>query len=127
MALRPILDLDLLRTLVCIAEELSFTRAAQKVGRTPSAITLQVQKLEALVGQPLVVRSKGGPIELTPQGHTLVQKARAMLSLNDETFRSLAPESAAARVRIASSDEYSPFYVSRSIEAVRASYPRRRG
>ena len=123
MALRPILDLDLLRTLVCIAEESSFTRAAQKVGRTQSAITLQVQKLEALVGQPLVVRSKGGPIELTPQGHALVQKARAMLSLNDETFRSLAPEKAAARVRVASSDEYSPFYVSRSIEAFHASYP----
>jgi len=62
MALRPILDLDLLRTLVCIAEESSFTRAAHKVGRTQSAVTLQIQKLEALVGQPLVVRSKGGPI-----------------------------------------------------------------
>jgi len=46
-----------------------------------------------------------------------------MLSLNDETFRSLAPERAAARVRLASSDEYSPFYVSRSIEAFHASYP----
>lgn len=123
MALRPILDLDLLRTLVCLAEELSFTRAAQRVGRTQSAITLQIQKLEALVGQSLVVRSKGGPIELTPQGHALVQKARAMLSLNDETFRSLAPEKVAARVRIASADEYSPFYVSRSIEAFHASYP----
>ncbi len=123
MALRPLLDLDLLRTLVCIAEELSFTRAAQRVGRTQSAITLQVQKLEALVGQPLVVRSKGGPIELTPQGQALVHKARAMLSLNDETLRSLAPEKPPARVRIASSAEYSPFFASRSIEAFRTSYP----
>ena len=79
MPLRPNLDLDLLRTLVCIAEELSFTRAAERVGRTQSAVTLQIQKLEALVRQPLVVRSKGGPIELTPQGRALVEKARAML------------------------------------------------
>ena len=122
-ALRPVLDLDLLRTLVCIAEESSFTRAAQRVGRTQSAITLQVQKLEAVVGQPLVARSKGGPIELTPQGHALVQKARATLSLNDETFRSLAPENAAARVGIASGAEYSPFYVSQALEAFHASDP----
>jgi DNA-binding transcriptional LysR family regulator len=81
MALRPILHLDLLRTLVCIAEELSFTRAAQRVGRTQSAITLQIQKLEALVGQPLVVRSKGGPIELTPQGHQRGGVCEAFLGL----------------------------------------------
>jgi DNA-binding transcriptional LysR family regulator len=54
MALRPVLDLDLLRTLVFIAEEASFTKAADRVGRTQSAVTLQVQKLEAFVGQPLV-------------------------------------------------------------------------
>ena len=123
MALRPILDLDLLRTFVCIAEELSFTRAAQRVGRTPSAITLQIQKLEALVDQPLVVRSKGGPIGLTQQGHALVEKASAMLRLNDETFRSLAPEQAIARVRVASGNEYTPFYASRSIEAFHTRYP----
>ena len=42
MPLRPNLDLDLLRTLVYIAEELSFTRAAERVGRTQSAVTLQI-------------------------------------------------------------------------------------
>ncbi len=45
MALRPALDLELLRTLVFIAEEASFTKAAERVGRTQSAVTLQVQKL----------------------------------------------------------------------------------
>ena len=102
MPTRPNLDLDLLRTLVCIAEESSFTRAAERVGRTQSAVTLQIQKLEALVRQPLVVRSKGGPIELTPQGRALVEKARAMLRLNDEAFLSLGPDQAAAKLRLAS-------------------------
>ena len=73
MAQRPALDLELLRTLVFIAEEASFTKAAERVGRTQSTITLQVQKLEGLVGQTLVVRSKGGPVELTPQGKALVE------------------------------------------------------
>ena len=123
MPLRPNLDLDLLRTLVCIAEESSFTRAAERVGRTQSAVTLQIQKLEALVRQPLVVRSKGGPIELTPQGRALVEKARAMLRLNDEAFRSLGPDQAAAKLRLASAAEYSVFFLAGSIEALHARYP----
>ena len=109
--MRPHLDLDLLRTLVCIAEESSFTRAAERVGRTQSAVTLQIQKLEGLVRQPLVVRSKGGPTELTPQGRALVEKARTMLSLNDEAFNSLGPEQAAANLRLASGAEYSVFFL----------------
>ena len=43
MALRPIFDLDLLRTFVFIAEEASFTKAAERVGRTQSAVTLQIR------------------------------------------------------------------------------------
>eukprot|EP01037_Dinobryon_pediforme_P048352 gene48352-biopygen26732 len=73
MVMRPILDLDLLHTLVVLAEETSFTRTAKRVGRTQSAVTLQVQKLEDALQQPLVVRSKGGPVELTPQGRALIE------------------------------------------------------
>jgi DNA-binding transcriptional LysR family regulator len=123
MPMRPHLDLDLLRTLVCIAEESSFTRAAERVGRTQSAVTLQIQKLEGLVRQPLVVRSKGGPTELTPQGRALVEKARTMLSLNDEAFNSLGPEQAAANLRLASGAEYSVFFLAASIELFHARYP----
>jgi DNA-binding transcriptional LysR family regulator len=117
------LDLDLLRTLICIAEESSFTRAAERVGRTQSAVSLQIQKLEALVRQPLVVRSKGGPIELTEQGRVLVEKARAILGLNDEAFRSLGPDQATANLRLASAADYSVFFLARSIEALHARYP----
>ena len=72
MAATPALDLDLVRTLVLIAEEKSFTRAAERVGRTQSAVSLQVQRLEAQVGRTLVARSKGGGVELTPHGEELV-------------------------------------------------------
>jgi hypothetical protein len=50
MAATPALDLDLVRTLVPIAEEKSFTRAADRVGRTQSTVSLQVQRLEAADG-----------------------------------------------------------------------------
>jgi DNA-binding transcriptional LysR family regulator len=123
MPTRPNLDLDLLRTLVCLAEERSFTRAAERVGRTQSAVTLQIQKLEAQVRQLLVVRSKGGPIELTRQGRGLVEKARTILSLNDEAFDSLAPGPMTVKLRLASAREYSEFFLAGSIEAFQTQYP----
>ncbi|MGB0905651.1 MAG: helix-turn-helix domain-containing protein, partial [Mangrovicoccus sp.] len=42
----PMLDLDVLQTLVSIAETGSFSAAAAQVGRTPSAVSLQVKKVE---------------------------------------------------------------------------------
>jgi DNA-binding transcriptional LysR family regulator len=123
MALRPALDLELLRTLVFIAEEASFTKAAERVGRTQSAVTLQVQKLEALVGQPLVARSKGGPVELTPQGRALVDSARAMLKINDDALRALASHDLPATVRLGTSSTYIACYLANSLDLLRAEYP----
>jgi DNA-binding transcriptional LysR family regulator len=123
MALRPALDLELLRTLVFIAEEASFTKAAERVGRTQSAVTLQVQKLEGLVGQTLVVRSKGGPVELTPQGKSLVESARAMLKLNDEALRAVASAEAPVTVRLGASTAYLHAFLERSLEQFRELYP----
>jgi DNA-binding transcriptional LysR family regulator len=109
--------------LVFIAEEASFTKAAERVGRTQSAVTLQVQKLEALVGQPLVMRSKGGPVELTPQGRALVESARVMLSLNDEAFRVLASHDLPATLRLGTSSNLVPFYLAESLDVFRSDYP----
>ena len=65
MAMTPTLDPDLLRAFIFIAEEGSFTRAAQRVGRTQSAVSMQVQRLEAQLGQRLLSRGKGGTVQLT--------------------------------------------------------------
>jgi DNA-binding transcriptional LysR family regulator len=123
MVLRPVLDLDLLRSLVFISEEASFTKAAERVGRTQSALTLQVQRLEALVGQTLLVRSKGGPVELTARGRALVDRARAMLKLNDEALGAIGSNDSQARVRLASCSTYTPFFLSQTLSALRVAYP----
>ena len=46
----PLLDLDVLRTFVAIAETGSFTTAANAVFRTPSAVSMQIKKLEDILG-----------------------------------------------------------------------------
>jgi DNA-binding transcriptional LysR family regulator len=103
MAATPALDLDLVRTLVLIAEEKSFTRAADRVGRTQSAVSLQVQRLEALVGHLLLVGGKGSAVELTTHGEELVKRGRELLALNDEIVRSLHANTAHEAVRVSMS------------------------
>src|SRR5271166_5004110 len=100
MATLPALDLDPVRTLVFIAEEKSFTRAAERVGRTQSAVSLQVQRLEALVGHTLIARGKGGGVELTAHGEELVERGRGLLALNDVIVQSLRARPAPAAVRL---------------------------
>jgi molybdenum-dependent DNA-binding transcriptional regulator ModE len=81
---RPgIIDADLLRSFVYIAETGSFTRAAEIVGRTQSTVSMQVQRLESLLGRTLLARSKGGTVRLTPDGSRLLDRAKEMLALND--------------------------------------------
>jgi len=106
MATTPALDLDLVRTLVLIAEEGSFTRAAERVGRTQSAVSLQLQRLEALVGHMLVARSKGGGVDLTAHGQELVERGRALLALNDEILRSLHAQPTHGAVRLGVDEGY---------------------
>jgi DNA-binding transcriptional LysR family regulator len=105
MAVPPAFDLDLLRTLALIAEEGSFTRAAERVGRTQSAVSLQIQRLEVLVGHPVLFRGKGGTVELTPQGRFLVERSRDLLALNDEILSSLRASPAHAAVRLGAPED----------------------
>lgn len=103
MAVPASFDLDLLRTLVAIAEEKSFTRAATRVGRTQAAVSLQVQRLEGMLGKMVIVRGKGGSVELNSDGLQLLERARELLALNDDIVRSMqaAPVHGTIRLGIA--------------------------
>ena len=116
MSYLPGLDLDLLRSFVTIAEEKSFTRAADRVGRTQSALSLQVQRLEGVLGQKLFDRGKGGSIELTSQGHYLLGRAREILDLNDDIMRSIRAVPVHGTVRLGIPDEVSGRYLARILE-----------
>jgi adenylate cyclase len=105
MGLPPALDIDLLRSFVLIAEGRSFTQAAARVGRTQSAISLQIRRLESLLGHRVFARSKGGGVQLTLHGERLLERARDLIFLNDDIVGSLqtAPqerENVAARLAL---------------------------
>jgi DNA-binding transcriptional LysR family regulator len=82
------LDMAVLRTLVTAVEAGSFTRAATVIGRSQSAVSLQIDKLERQVGRPLFSGRRGrtgdGGLQLTEAGEVVLTYARRILELNDE-------------------------------------------
>jgi DNA-binding transcriptional LysR family regulator len=100
------IDPDLLRAFVYIAEDGSFTRAAERVGRTQSAVSMQVQRLEALLGEKVLVRGKGGAVQLTAHGRYLLDKAREVLALNDAIWSAFHEPVVRGTVRLGTPDDY---------------------
>ncbi|HEY5299739.1 MAG TPA: LysR substrate-binding domain-containing protein [Acetobacteraceae bacterium] len=105
------LDPDLLRAFVLIAEGHSFTHAAAMVGRTQAAVSMQMKRLEEVLGQPVLNRGRGGGVELTPHGQFLLTRARAMLALNDEVMTTFRTPQIAGTVRLGTPDDYAFGYL----------------
>ncbi len=106
MNVPPPLDPDALRAFVLIAEGRSFTRAAALVGRTQSAVSMQVKRLETALGHPVLARGKGGAVELTPHGQYLLTRARHILALSDEVLTTFRGPKLTGTLRLGTPDDY---------------------
>lgn len=100
----PLLDLDLLRTLVAIAETGSFSGAAAVVLRTPSAVSMQVKKMEELLGRPVFIRDSRS-VALTADGAFLLEHARRMLAMNREAVARFVQPEIEGVVRLGAPDD----------------------
>ncbi|NNE23373.1 MAG: LysR family transcriptional regulator [Rhizobiales bacterium] len=103
--MEPNLDSDLLRTFVAIAETGSFTSAADSVSRTQSAVSMQMKRLEDVVGERLFVREARG-VSLTGPGDRLLMDSRRIIALLDQTKSALRGEQLNGLVRVGLPDEY---------------------
>ena len=99
------LDMDLLRGLVAIADAGSFSAAALQLGRTQSAVSLQVKRLEETLGHTLLDRSNGRLVGPTEEGRVLIDYARRILRLNDEAYSCFAQPGLAGRLRVGVPEE----------------------
>ncbi len=79
----PLLEFDLLRSFVAIAESGSFTRAAEQVFRSPAAVSMQIKRLEETLGKSLFLR-EARQVRLTSEGEVLLSYSRRLLRLNEE-------------------------------------------
>jgi len=99
------LDLDQLRTFVAIAECGSFTKAADVVHKTQSAVSMQMRRLEERIGRQIFARD-GRNSRLTEHGERLLQYARRLVQLNDETLAAFDETELEGLVRLGTPDDY---------------------
>jgi DNA-binding transcriptional LysR family regulator len=100
-----VLDPDQLRTLVAIADTGSFTRAADEVHKTQSAVSMQMKRLEEMLGRPLFERD-GRQSRLTTDGLRLVEFGRRLLRLNQEAVSAFRAPGLSGQVRLGTPDDY---------------------
>ena len=118
----PMLEIDLLKTLVAIVSTGSFNRAARAVYRTPSAVSMQMKKLEDLIGRPVFAKDGRG-VTLTGDGEELLGYARRMLQLNDEALARFRCAPTEGAVRIGTPDDYATRFLPAILGRFAASHP----
>ena len=95
----PLLELDLLRTLVAIAETGNFTAAANAVHRTPSAVSMQVKRVEEIIGRPVFKRDSRS-VTATVEGELILEHGRRLLALNNNLVQQFLEPEIAGGVRL---------------------------
>jgi DNA-binding transcriptional LysR family regulator len=99
------LDLDQLQTFVAISDTGSFTRAADEVFKTQSAVSMQMRRLEEKIGRPLFEK-EGRMNRLTDDGERLLGYARRMIRLNGEAVAAFDDSKLTGHLRIGMPDDY---------------------
>ncbi|WP_246299457.1 LysR family transcriptional regulator [Sinorhizobium psoraleae] len=116
------LDSDLLRTFLAVADSGNLTKAADSVGRTQSAVSMQIKKLEDMLGDALFDRHSRGVV-LTTQGQRLVDNARRIVALLDDTAASMRQPALDGSVRIGIPEEYINSTLPKALGAFAAIHP----
>lgn len=118
----PLLDNEVLRTFVAIAETGNFSTAAEAVFRTPSAVSMQIKKLEDQLGSTLFLRDARS-VTLTQHGEILLSYARRMLALSNEAVsRFIMPELSGV-VRLGAPDDIGERLLPSILRGFAESYP----
>ena len=117
-------ELHSLQVFLTVANEKSFSRAAEKLFRTQPAVSLAVQRLEQELGEKLIDRS-GKDLILTDAGRSVLDYARRFQSLQLELENSLAElrDNSAGRLTIGA-NESTTLYLLQHIEKYRELYPK---
>ena len=116
------LDLAVLRTLLAAVDSGSFAAAARRVGRSESAVSLQLKRLEEQIGEPVFVRA-GRQMTLTGAGARLVDYARRLLDLNDEALSAATQNSIEGTVRLGVPHDVAETWLPAVVAGFRRSHP----
>jgi DNA-binding transcriptional LysR family regulator len=117
-----LIDVDQLRTFIAIAETGSFTRAADVVHKTQSAVSMQMKRLEERLARPIFARD-GRASKLTEDGERLLDYARRIVKLNMEALAAFSDAELTGRVRLGVPDDYADRYLPEIMARFARTYP----
>lgn len=115
------LPTDLLRTFVTITDLGGFTQAGEVLGRSQPAISLQVKRLEELIGVQLFNRA--GAMKLTEEGQMLYNYARKILALNDAVVTRLTVPAISGSVRLGIPNDFEVSFLPTTLSKFTQAYP----
>lgn len=119
---KPNFDLDAMRTFSLAMELGSFAKAADRLGRSTSAASAQLKKLEEQAGTP-IVRKSGRSLVLTQAGELLLSYARRLLALNDEALMALGSAGMAGAVRLGLQEDFGEHMLSQMLGRFARTHP----
>ncbi len=122
----PPFDLDLLRSFAAILDNGGFTRAAERLGRTQSTVSLQIRKLETALGQRVFERrsGSGGRIVPTPAGEALLAHARPILQLAEQARTALLAPDIEGRLRLGTPEDFATWHLPDILARFARAHPR---
>lgn len=115
-------DTSVLRTFLALVESGSFSRAGVLVGRSQSAVSEQIRKLEELFGRPFLERSTRH-VRLTSDGEQFLQHARAMVAQADAMLARFRAPDIAGEVRFGSPEDFASAYLPDILGVFAAAHP----
>ena len=118
----PNLDMAALRSLVAILQRGGLAGAAERIGRSPSAVSQQMRKLELQLGEPLF-RKQGRRVVLTEAGDRIHAYARRILELNDEAVHAVRGAAIDGTVRFGLPGDLAESWLPAALGKFRKAYP----
>lgn len=116
------LDLVLLKSFVAVVDCGNIQFAADRVGRSQSAVSMQIKRLEETVGRPLF-HKEGRSLRLNPAGEELLLHARRLLRLSNEALASLRGGEAVGAVRLGMPEDYAAWLLAPALSRFGQEYP----
>ena len=120
--MQTLIEPDLLHAFVAIAETGSFTEAAKRIHRTQSAVSMQIKRLEELLGRPVFVR-EGRTVRLNADGELLLGHARRILNAHREALATFAEPDLQGTVSLGTVDEYAVTFLPSILARFAESHP----
>jgi DNA-binding transcriptional LysR family regulator len=123
MAVPPFLEADLLAPFVAVVESGSMTAATRRVGRTQSAVSMQIKRLEEIVGRPLF-RRDARKVALTREGELMLVQARKILRAHREAVDLFREDALSGSVTIGTPDDYAQSFLPQVLALFAQSHPK---